>query len=200
MSDLTLWYAARVAAMAAFAVLCASLVTGMALRTALLTPVARNRAVVELHTFLSWFWVPLVGAHITALLLDGTARIGVLDVILPFRVAYAPVAVGLGTTGFLLLLLVGITSAVRRHLTPRLWRWVHRLSYPMFVVFLVHAQLAGSDFSRTWVSVAGWATLGALIMLALPRATGTRLAGGRGAPVGGSPSGGVTSATAPRLP
>jgi sulfoxide reductase heme-binding subunit YedZ len=174
-ADLDLWYAARVAALAAFFVLSASLVTGTALRTALLAPVARNRAVLELHAFLSWFWVPLVGVHVGALLLDGTARVGVLDTVVPFRVEYARVAVGLGTVGFLLLLLVGTTSALRRRMSPRLWRWIHRLSYPMFVLFLVHAQLAGSDFSRTAISLAGWATLGAVIVLTLVRAGGGRL-------------------------
>ena len=172
--DLSLWYAARVAALAAFAVLSASLVTGTALRTSLLAPLARNRAVLELHTFLSWLWVPLVGIHIAALLLDGTAQIGLVDTVVAFRVDYAPVAVGLGTIGFLLLLLVGVTSAFRRRLGPRLWRWIHRLSYPMFGLFLLHAQLAGSDFSRTFISMAGWATLGAVIML-----TGLRVTTGR---------------------
>ena len=73
-----------------------------------------------------------------------------------------------------MLVLVGITSAFRRRLSPLLWRWIHRLSYPMFGLFLLHAQLAGSDFSRTFVSMAGWATLGAVIML-----TGVRVTSGR---------------------
>jgi len=171
-ADLVLWDAARAAALAAFTVLSASLLTGMALRTALLAPLARNRAVLALHGFLTWFWLPLVAVHVTAL---GTARIGVLDLVVPFRVGYARLAVGLGTIGLLLLLLVGVTSALRRRMSPRLWHAVHLLSYPMFGVFLLHAQLAGSDFSRTWISVLGWATLGALAMLALPRLAGGRV-------------------------
>jgi len=176
-ASLALWYAARVAALAAFAVLSASLLTGMALRTALFATLARNRGVRELHSFLSWFWVPLIAVHIVALLLDGTARITPLDVIIPFRVAYAPVAVGLGSIGFLLIVVVGLTSAMRRRMSPVLWRWIHRLTYPMFGIFLVHAQLAGSDFSRPWISILGWATLGSLAMLALPRAAGGRVEG-----------------------
>ena len=174
-TDLILWDAARAAALAAFTVLAASLLTGVALRTALLAPVARNRAVLALHGFLTWFWLPLVAVHVTALLLDGTARIGLLDLLVPFRVGYARLAIGLGTVGLLLLVLVGVTSAFRRRMSPRLWRAVHLLSYPTFVVFLLHAQLAGSDFSRTWISVLGWATVGALAALALPRLAGGRM-------------------------
>ena len=174
-SGLVLWYAARAAAMSAFAVLSVSLLTGMALRTALFAGVARNKAVLGLHTFLSWFWVPLVIVHVVCIVLDSTSQVGWLDVFVPFQVAYARVAVGLGTVGFLILVLVGLTSAFRRRMSPRVWRAIHRLSYPMFGLFLVHAQLAGSDFSRTPISVAGWATLGLLVMLALARAAGGRV-------------------------
>jgi methionine sulfoxide reductase heme-binding subunit len=178
-TDIVLWDAARAAALAAFTVLSVSLLTGMAVRTALLAPVARNRAVLSLHGFLSWFWVPLVGVHVAALVLDGTARIGLLDLLVPFRVGYAPVAVGLGTVGLLLLLLVGISSALRRRMSQWVWHAVHLLSYPMFAVFLLHAQLAGSDLSRTWISVLGWSTVGALATLALPRLVGARVGPGR---------------------
>ena len=180
-SDVVLWYAARVAALAAFTVLSASLLTGMAIRTALLAGIAKNKPVLVLHTFLSWFWIPLVGVHVVALLLDGAAHIRAIDVVVPF-IAGAPysttsakVAIGLGTVALLLIVLVGITSAVRTRMSPRVWLWTHRLTYPMFVVFVVHAQLAGSDFSRPWISIIGWATLGSLVMLALPRAAGARV-------------------------
>lgn len=178
-ANLLLWYAARAAALAAFVVLAASLLTGMAVRTAYLAPLARNRAVLAVHSFLTSFWVPLVAVHVAALLLDATARITPLDVLVPFRVdegAGSQLAIGLGTLGFLALLLVAVTSALRRWTRPAVWRWIHRLAYPMFVVFLVHAQLAGTDFSSVAVSVAGWATLGGLVALAVLRAAGGRMA------------------------
>lgn len=175
-AELVLWYAARVAALSAFAILALALLTGMAIRSAYLSALARNRAVLGLHSFLSWFWVPLVAVHIAALLLDGAARIGLRDLVIPFQVSYAPLAVGLGTVGLLLLVLVGVTGALRRRMSARLWTWIHRLSYPMFVVFLLHAQLAGTDFSRVAISVAGWAVLGALAVLAIPRLAGARMA------------------------
>jgi DMSO/TMAO reductase YedYZ heme-binding membrane subunit len=174
-TGLLLWEAARAAALAALAVLAGALLTGMAVRTALLGSIARSPAVLALHSFLSWFWVPLVAVHITALILDGTSRLSAVDAVIPFQAQYAQVGIGLGTVGFLVLVLIGVTSALRRRMPPRAFRVIHRLSYPMFAVFLVHAQLAGSDFSRTWISVLGWATLGALAILAVARAATGRL-------------------------
>ena len=172
---MTLWEVARVAALTAFAVLVASMLTGIATRTAMFSPIARNRAMVALHQFLSWFWVPLVVVHVGGIVLDHTARVGVLDVVVPFRVSYASTAVGLGTVGFLLLVLTLVTSLLRHHMSQRLWRWLHRLTYPMVVVFLLHAQLAGSDFSERAVSIVGWAALGCTLLLAVPRLIGARV-------------------------
>ena len=176
--DVLLWYAARAAALAAVAVLAASLFTGMAIRTAYLASLARNRVVIDAHQFLTWFWIPLVVVHVSALLLDTTSRITPLDLVVPFRVdegAGSQLAIGLGTVGLLLLVLVGTAAAVRHWMRPALWRWIHRASYPMFAVFLVHAQLAGTDFSSVAVSLIGWATLGGLAALALLRAAGARI-------------------------
>ncbi|HEX4821504.1 MAG TPA: hypothetical protein VFV00_14965 [Acidimicrobiales bacterium] len=173
--DLYLWYAARVCALTAFATLAASVLTGTAIRTEYLAPIARSRAVRELHTFLTWFWLPLVGVHVVALVLDSTARIGVLDTVVPFRVSYGSTAIGLGTISFLVLIGTLLTSLLRSHMPHRLWRWLHRLTYPMFVVILLHAQLAGTDFSNTAVSVIGWATLGATVLLAVPRLAHARM-------------------------
>jgi sulfoxide reductase heme-binding subunit YedZ len=176
--DLILWYAARAAALAAFFVLAASLLTGMAIRTAYLAPLARNRGVIAVHGFLTWFWVPLVTVHVTSLLLDATSRITPFDVVVPFRVnegAGSQLAIGLGTIGFLLLVLIAATSALRRWMRPAVWRWIHRLTYPMFVVFLIHAQLAGTDFSDAAISLAAWATLGGLAALAVLRVAGGRM-------------------------
>ena len=102
----------------------------------------------------------------------------VLDVLVPFRVDEGPgsqLAIGLGTVGLLVLVLIAATSALRRFMRPAVWRWIHRLTYPMFGIFLIHAQLAGTDFSQVAISLAAWATLGGLVALAVLRAAGGRM-------------------------
>jgi len=167
--DLYLWYSARVAAMTALAVLSASVLTGIAIRTSYLAPIARNRAVTAIHTFLSWFWVPLVFVHVGALVLDSTGGIHLVDTVVPFRVSYASTAVGLGTISFLLLVVTLVTSLARKHMPVRLWRWIHRLTYPMLALMVVHAQMAGTDFSHALVSALAWAVAGSTLLLAVPR-------------------------------
>jgi methionine sulfoxide reductase heme-binding subunit len=149
--DQLLWLTSRAAALTAFFVLAAALITGQAMRSAMFEGAMRNRDLSSLHRFLTLCWVPFVGLHVLAMTLDAVARISPLDLVIPFRVSYAAVPVGLGTIGFDLLLVVSITSYLRRQIDPTAWRWLHRLSYVMFAVFALHALLAGTDFARTLV-------------------------------------------------
>lgn len=146
--DQLLWLTSRAAALTAFFVLAATLVTGQALRSAIFEGVVRNRDLSNLHRYLTVCWLPLVGLHLVSMMLDAVARIGPLDLLIPFRVSYAALPIGLGTIGFDLLLIVTVTGYLRSHLDPPAWRWLHRLSYVMFAVFLLHALLAGTDVAR----------------------------------------------------
>ena len=139
--DQLLWLSSRVAALTAFFTLAAALVTGQALRSAMFEGAMRNRDLSSLHRFLTICWVPFVLLHVLTMTVDGVARVSPIDLVIPFRVAYAVLPVGLGTIGFDLLLIVTVTSYLRRH----------RLSYLMFGVFALHALLAGSDFARPLV-------------------------------------------------
>jgi sulfoxide reductase heme-binding subunit YedZ len=146
--DQLLWLTSRAAALTAFFVLAAAVLTGQALRSAMFEGAVRNRDLSNLHRFLTVCWVPFVALHVLAMTLDAVARIAPLDVVIPFQVSYAALPIGLGTIGFDLLLIVTVTGYLRGHLDPTAWRWLHRLSYVMFGVFLLHALLAGTDFAR----------------------------------------------------
>jgi len=67
--------------------------------------------------------------------------------------------------GFDLLVVVTVMSYLRRALGARLWHWCHRLSYGMFAIFFLHAQLAGTDFARPVVSAAAWGVLAVVAVL-----------------------------------
>jgi DMSO/TMAO reductase YedYZ heme-binding membrane subunit len=97
------------------------------------------------------------------------ARISLIDLVIPFRVSYASLAIGLGTVGFDLLLVVTVTSYLRRRIDPLAWRWLHRLSYPMFGVFALHALLSGTDFARTLVLAPAAGVVAFIVIVTLAR-------------------------------
>jgi DMSO/TMAO reductase YedYZ heme-binding membrane subunit len=164
-----LWLTSRTAALTTFFVLAAALGTGQALRTFVLEGWVGRREVMAVHSYLTVCWAPLVTLHVLAGLLDPVSRLSPLDLVIPFRVAYAALPIGLGTLGLDLLLVVGATSYLRKRMDPATWRWLHRTSYIMFVLVFVHAVLSGSDVGRPLIAAAIWATFAFVVILTVAR-------------------------------
>ena len=173
--DQGLWDTARIAALSSFFVLSASIVTGQALRSSLFEGAVPNRTLLGLHRFVTLCWLPLIALHVLTITLDSVSRVSALDVLIPFRVSYAAIPIGLGTVGFDLLIAVTVTSCLRPKIDPRTWRWLHRLAYPMFVLFALHGLLAGSDFSRSVVLAPAAAVLAFVAVLTVARLAFGRL-------------------------
>jgi predicted ferric reductase len=167
--QLFVWIVARATGVAAYIAVCLSILSGLALRTSVLDFLAKNRALRSLHDFMTWVWLPLGGLHVVALLADKTAQIDPLDIVVPFQVSYAPVAIGLGTLSLDIIVLVTVTSWLRRRMDDRLWRWIHRSSYVAFVTMFVHALMSGTDFSSPLISTVTWSAALGIGLLAMAR-------------------------------
>ncbi|HXM53760.1 MAG TPA: hypothetical protein VOB72_00090 [Candidatus Dormibacteraeota bacterium] len=174
--DTFFWILARVTGLAASAGLAISLLTGLALRSAVLDWLATNRAVRATHEFTAVLWIPLGALHVLLLFLDSSVRASIrpLDVVLPFRAGFGTLAVGLGTLTLDLFVLVAVTGWLRRRMPPVVWRWIHRLSYVACGLLFLHALLGGSDFSAPQVSAIAWSAAAILAVL-----SGARIAWGR---------------------
>jgi DMSO/TMAO reductase YedYZ heme-binding membrane subunit len=175
MGDLEYWFIARITGLTAFAVLSLSVLSGEALRTSVLDFLAKNRAVRKLHDFTTPLWLPLVFAHVIALVLDKTARIQPVNVVVPFITDYGQIPIGLGTVAFDLVMTVTITSWLRSRMNNTLWMWIHRTSYIAFVAIFFHAALSGTDFDAPLVSALAWSTAAGLAILGISRVVWGRL-------------------------
>jgi methionine sulfoxide reductase heme-binding subunit len=173
--QLLVWIVARATGVAAYIALCLSILSGIALRTSVLDFLAKNRALRSLHDFMTWVWIPLGLAHVATLLLDKTAYIAPLDLVVPFQVSYAPLAIGLGTLSLDIVVLITVTSWLRRRMDDRLWRWIHRSSYIAFVTLFLHALLSGTDFSSPVISSISWSAALGIGLLAASRIVFGRL-------------------------
>ncbi len=174
-TDQFLWALARVAGLSSYAALAIAVVTGIALRTALLDWLGSNRVVRGLHEYTTVLWIPLAALHLVALLLDSTARIGWLDLVVPFHSSYGSLAIGLGALAVDVLAVVTVTSFLKRRMGKELWLWIHRLAYAAFGLIFLHAVLSGTDFSDPAVSAITWGTAATLLTLTLVRVVGGRL-------------------------
>jgi sulfoxide reductase heme-binding subunit YedZ len=174
-ADQFFWVLARVAGLASYAALAIALITGIAMRTAVLDWLGSNRAVRGLHEFTTVLWVPLAALHLLSLLLDSTARIAILDLFVPFHASYGTLAIGVGAMSLDLLLVVTVTAYLKRRMPKEVWLWLHRVSYVAFALVFLHAVLSGTDFSDPAVSAITWGSTAALLTLAVARVLGGRL-------------------------
>ena len=174
-TDQFFWVLARVAGLTAYASVTVALVTGIALRTAVLDWLGSNRALRSVHEFTTVLWIPLAVLHLVSLLLDATARIGWLDLVLPFHSSYGTLGIGLGALSVDVLAVVTVAALLKRRLRNGTWLWIHRLAYPAFALIFFHAVLTGTDFSDPAVSAITWAAAASLAMLGLTRVLWGRL-------------------------
>ncbi len=174
-SDQFFWVLARVAGLASYGSLAVALVTGIALRTAVLDWLGSNRSLRALHEYTTVLWIPLAAVHIASLLLDQTSRITLIDVFVPFHTSYGTLAIGLGTLSVDVLLVVTVTAWLKRRIKLEVWQWLHRLAYVAFALMFIHAVLGGTDFSDPLVSAITWSTAASLLALGVSRALWGRL-------------------------
>ena len=156
------WYTARASGLVSWALLSASMLWGLVLSTKLRPPRVRPNWALDLHRYLGGLAVIFVGVHLAALVFDSYVGFGVADLLVPFASHWKPVAVAWGVTAFYLLLAVEVSSLARKHLPNRIWRRLHFLAFPLYVVATLHMVTAGTD-GRTALALLAVAIAGVAI-------------------------------------
>ena len=123
----------------------------------------------EVHAYATALWLPFGLAHVVAILADPYAHVGLVDLVIPFGVAYGRLAIGLGTLSVQLLLVVLVAAWSRTRLTRGEWLAFHRLSYVAFAAAFLHGVLSGTDLAYPWLAGIAWVVAAILVLVALRR-------------------------------
>jgi DMSO/TMAO reductase YedYZ heme-binding membrane subunit len=169
MSSQTWWYLARASGYVAWALVSASLVSGLLVSTRLTKGKPTAAWLVDLHRFLAAVGVTFTGIHILGLVADTYVQFDALDVLVPFVSSWRPGPVALGIVALYLLLAVEISSLVMRRLPRRVWRVVHLSSFVLFWSATFHLLLAGSDAGNVVSQVAVTLVMVTVVFLTLVR-------------------------------
>ncbi len=113
----------------------------------------------------------LLLAHVTFAVLDTWVTVSPLAVFLPGASAWEPLWIGLGALAFDTVLLLAVTSALRRRFA-NLWWNVHLLSYVAFALAWLHALGVGTDASdpvMLWLAGLSAAAVAASLLLRISR-------------------------------
>ena len=74
-----------------------------------------------------------------------------------------------------MVLVVVLTSWLKKWMHQGLWRWLHRTSYVAFGALFLHAVLSGTDFDAPLVSALAWSSAAAVGVLIVSRLLWGRL-------------------------
>jgi sulfoxide reductase heme-binding subunit YedZ len=186
---LLIWYLARGAGVTAFAAL--SVATAAGAYGARFSSRPDRRLLVQyLHRSAALSGITLLAMHITTLLFDSYAHVGVMGAVVPFASGYRPAAVTIGVTALYLLVAVALTGMLRSRFTQSgkaiwLWRSIHLASYPAWGLTAWHFLVAGTDAHQTWARVALLGGIGIVGTALIARVADSRLVTvRRTAPVG----------------
>lgn len=124
----------------------------------------------EIHQFIALLAVALVALHLATLALDPLLPFSPLALLLPFGDPARPVAHALGALALYALVVVSLSSWLRRRLPYVFWLRLHGLSFTVFLTATLHGLLAGDDSVHPWmrlVYIACAATAGLLVFIRL---------------------------------
>ena len=99
-----------------------------------------------------------LAVHVVALGFDKFMLFTIPELLIPFISQYRPIMVGLGVISFWFFVILITTSFSIIQSRFKLWRFVHYLSFPMFVAAFVHSVYLGTDSSTLAMTIVYWST------------------------------------------
>ena len=143
--DPTFWLLARASGLTAYALLTASVLAGLVLKSRPLGRRLKAALVTDVHRFLALLGLAMLALHGAALVLDRTVTISVAALFVPLLSSYRPTAVALGVVAAELMALISVSFSLRRWIGGRNWRRLHWATYLVFALGTAHGLTAGTD-------------------------------------------------------
>jgi methionine sulfoxide reductase heme-binding subunit len=167
-SNPVMWYATRTAAISAYVALSATAALGMCRSLVRVAHVRNPRTLWLLdvaHPYLALITAAFVALHLISLVLDPLIPFSPLNLLLPIAEPYRPLASGLGVLALYALLVVWLSSWLRRYIAYARWKTLHYTSFIAFVMVTAHGLLAGTDAGEGWMRAVYLAAAGVVLAL-----------------------------------
>ena len=148
---MTTWIILRAAGIGSYIALWLAVSWGLIASTSLVTKRVSKPTSTLFHGVVASAGLALLLIHLGGLLIDTFMPFTTIDLLVPMRTTYRPVAVALGITAMYGMVVILASSWVRKRLGTKIWRAIHLLSVPTFTLALAHGVFAGSDSSRPWM-------------------------------------------------
>ncbi len=160
-NDPTFWLLARASGLTAYALLTASVLAGLVLKSRPFRSL-KPAAVTDTHRFLALLGLGTIGLHGLSLVFDHTVHLTPAALLVPGASPYRPLPVGIGVLAAELMVVVYASFALRRRIGTRNWRRLHWATFAIFAGATVHGLAAGTDSAQPWAFALYLAAIGAV--------------------------------------
>lgn len=123
----------------------------------------------QAHTLLTNSAMLLGLLHSMILVIDTYMPFSWGELLVPFTAANHPILNGLGTIAAYGMLLIIFSSDFRQKISKKLWKALHFLAYPTYIVTLIHGMGTGTDTSLPWVKALYISSCSILLLLLIGR-------------------------------
>jgi methionine sulfoxide reductase heme-binding subunit len=138
------WLVSRASALIAYIVLTVIVVLGILISHPLNKSKWRlGKILLPWHQTLLPVFFSLLIVHVLLTVLDHKSGVTWGDLPLPIHAAYHPIAMTFGTMSLYLLILVTVTTGLRRFF--RIWLPIHRIAWVTWLLTSIHGFFGGSD-------------------------------------------------------
>ena len=174
-----LWYATRATGLVTLLLLTASVLLGVMTAGRFSSDKWPRFLTVGLHRNISLLVLIFLALHIGTTVVDTYTSIPAAAAFVPFASSYKAPWLGLGAVAVDLLIVVVLTSLLRRRLGFRAWRRLHWLAYACWPLALAHGLGTGTDRKTLWVFAATLGCAAAVAVAATWRVVAASRAGAR---------------------
>lgn len=152
------WYVIRASGIVAAITLAALMLSGIGSVTGHFFKVLEPLTAWATRRAMGIMFVAAIAIHMLTLLVDHYAPFTIAELLVPFASDLKPVTlfginfgslfVALGIFAFYGSLLIMITSLIWIDTKPRLWKWLHYVSYLVVAMVAIHGLYLGTDISK----------------------------------------------------
>ena len=157
------WYLTRASGVVALLLLTSTMLLGVLSASLWRSERWPRFAVAHLHRNLTLVALGFVATHVVTTVADSFAPIGIKDAFIPFVSSYRPLWLGFGALAVDLLLVLAVSSLLRKRIRYRTWRLLHWAAYAVWPLALVHGLGAGSDARFGWMALLTYGCLSVVL-------------------------------------
>jgi sulfoxide reductase heme-binding subunit YedZ len=158
---MTIWILLRAAGIGAYVALWLSVAWGLIATTGIVKRRISKPSANLFHASVATTGLVLLAVHLVLLVVHTYMPFSAVDLLIPMRSTFRPWAITAGIIAMYAVVALMVSSWLRGSLNTKLWRAIHLIAVPAFVLALLHGVFAGTDTERPWM-IALYAMTGVL--------------------------------------